>query len=121
MAYRLLVKKKEKKVCVFERETKIGGRIFDYRFKEDPNILVGKLQEKVSEILIINVIDYSLQKWLLKKRDRFYKARRKTVSKFVTGSTKSKKLYTVEIKGTLWMLVNWFTVLLWASNRGYSA
>ena len=62
MAYKLLFLKKEKNVCVFERETKIGGRIFDYRFKEAPNILVGKLPEKVSEILIINVIDYSLQK-----------------------------------------------------------
>ena len=42
MAYKLLFLKKEKNVCVFERENRTGGRILDHTFKEAPNIHVGK-------------------------------------------------------------------------------
>ena len=43
MAYKLLVKKKERGVCVFESENRTGGRILDHTFKEAPDIHVGKL------------------------------------------------------------------------------
>ena len=42
MAYQLLDKKKEKNVCVFEQESRLGGRIKDHRFKEAPDVHVGE-------------------------------------------------------------------------------
>ena len=42
MAYKLLKEKKEKSVCIFEKDSRLGGRILDYHFKEAPNIDVGK-------------------------------------------------------------------------------
>lgn len=39
----LLRKKKETSVCVFEKEDRFGGRIFDYWFPQAPNISVGKV------------------------------------------------------------------------------
>ena len=43
MAETLLRKKKETSVCVFEKDDRFGGRIFDYRFLQAPNITVGKV------------------------------------------------------------------------------
>ena len=42
MAYKLLQEKKETSVCVFEKDSRLGGRILDYHFKEAPDIDVGK-------------------------------------------------------------------------------
>ena len=46
MAETLLRKKKETSVCVFEKEDRFGGRIFDYRFPQAPDISVGKVPLK---------------------------------------------------------------------------
>ena len=43
MAETLLRKKKETSVCVFEKEDRFGGRIFDYWFPQAPDISVGKV------------------------------------------------------------------------------
>jgi len=41
MAESLLRHKKETKVCVFERDTRLGGRIYDYFFPQVPDESVG--------------------------------------------------------------------------------
>ena len=41
MAESLLRHKKETKVCVFERDTRLGGRIYDYVFPQVPDESVG--------------------------------------------------------------------------------
>ncbi|XP_068726043.1 uncharacterized protein [Montipora capricornis] len=41
LARTLLEKKLETNVCVFEKESHLGGKIFDYRFPEAQNITVG--------------------------------------------------------------------------------
>ena len=50
MAETLLRKKKETSVCVFEKEDRFGGRIFDYRFPQAPDISVGKVPLKYEVI-----------------------------------------------------------------------
>lgn len=45
----LLRHKKETKVCVFERDVRLGGRIFDYVFPQVPDEVVGKCDDKVSQ------------------------------------------------------------------------
>lgn len=45
MAYALLESKNktnETNVCVFEREDRLGGKIFDFNFKQAPDVAVGK-------------------------------------------------------------------------------
>ena len=42
LARELLRSGKETNVCIFEKENRLGGKIFDYRFPEAPNITVGK-------------------------------------------------------------------------------
>ena len=42
-AYRLLKANKNTKVCVFEKDVRLGGRILDYSFKQAPNVAVGEL------------------------------------------------------------------------------
>ena len=49
MAESLLRHKKETKVCVFERDVRLGGRIFDYVFPQVPDEVVGKCNDKVSQ------------------------------------------------------------------------
>ena len=41
MAESLLRHKKESTVCVFERDTRLGGRIYDYVFPQVPDESVG--------------------------------------------------------------------------------
>lgn len=41
MAYLILEGGKEKDVCVFEKENRLGGKIFDHRFRDAPNVTVG--------------------------------------------------------------------------------
>lgn len=43
MAEALLRHEKETNVCVFERDTRLGGRIYDYVFPQVPDVYVGKL------------------------------------------------------------------------------
>lgn len=45
MAYALLDSKNktnETNVCVFEREDRLGGKIFDFKFNQAPDVAVGK-------------------------------------------------------------------------------
>ena len=45
MAYALLESKdktNETNVCVFEREDRLGGKIFDFNFTQAPDVVVGK-------------------------------------------------------------------------------
>ena len=42
MAYMLLVKKIETSVCIFEKENRLGGKIYDHFFSEAPDISVGQ-------------------------------------------------------------------------------
>ena len=42
LAYTLLQSKNETNVCVFEKEDRLGGKIFDHRFPEAPNVTVGE-------------------------------------------------------------------------------
>jgi len=42
MAYQLLLSNNETNVCVFEKENRLGGKIFDHRFPEVPYVTVGK-------------------------------------------------------------------------------
>lgn len=42
LARDLLKSGNETNVCIFEKENRLGGKIFDYRFPEAPNITVGK-------------------------------------------------------------------------------
>ena len=47
MAYALLHSKNqtnEANVCVFEREDRLGGKIFDFNFTQAPDVVVGKLK-----------------------------------------------------------------------------
>ena len=43
MAESLLRHEKETNVCVFERDTRLGGRIYDHEFPQVPGVYVGKL------------------------------------------------------------------------------
>ena len=42
LAYMLLVKKIETSVCIFEKENRLGGKIYDHFFSEAPDISVGQ-------------------------------------------------------------------------------
>ena len=45
MAYALLHKRNESNetnVCIFEREDRLGGKIFDFNFTQTPDVAVGK-------------------------------------------------------------------------------
>ena len=66
MAYALLDKKnttKETNVCVFEREDRLGGKIFDFNFTQAPDVAVGKLKlilyHHMSRIRIVLSLLYS--------------------------------------------------------------
>ncbi|XP_067016631.1 L-amino-acid oxidase-like [Acropora muricata] len=41
LAYMLLEKKIERNVCIFEKENRLGGKIYDHFFSEAPDISVG--------------------------------------------------------------------------------
>ena len=43
MAETLMRMKKEDSVCLFEKDTRFGGRNHDYRFNQAPNISIGRL------------------------------------------------------------------------------
>ena len=42
MAYALLDNRNETNVCIFEREDRLGGKIFDFNFTQAPDVAVGK-------------------------------------------------------------------------------
>jgi len=56
MAETLLRKKKETSVCVFEKESRFGGRILDHWFTEAPDIAVGKEVKISLQFLFLLVI-----------------------------------------------------------------
>ena len=43
MAETLMRMKKEDNVCLFEKDSRFGGRIYDFRFSQAPNISISKL------------------------------------------------------------------------------
>ena len=43
MAETLMPMKKENNVCLFEKDSRFGGRDYDYRFSQAPNISISKL------------------------------------------------------------------------------
>ena len=43
MAETLMRKKKENNVCLFEKDSRFGGRNLDYRFNQAPNTSISKL------------------------------------------------------------------------------
>ena len=43
MAETLMRMKKEDNVCLFEKDSRFGGRNYDYRFSQAPNISISKL------------------------------------------------------------------------------
>jgi len=42
MAETLMRKKKEDDLCLFEKDSRFGGRNYDYRFSQAPNISISK-------------------------------------------------------------------------------
>ena len=46
MAHMLLVKKIETNVCIFEKENRLGGKIYDHFFPEAPGVSVGEFSVK---------------------------------------------------------------------------
>ena len=46
MAFEILKENPSNRVCIFEKDDEVGGRIRDHRFKEAPHIDVGKLESK---------------------------------------------------------------------------
>ena len=40
-AYALLKNSKEAHVCILEKENRLGGKIFDHRFADAPNVTIG--------------------------------------------------------------------------------
>ena len=42
MAETLVRLKKENNVCLFEKDSRFGGRNYDFRFKQAPNISISK-------------------------------------------------------------------------------
>ena len=50
----LLVKKNETSVCIFEKENRLGGKIYDHFFPEARDISVGQLSvDKDEKILYV--------------------------------------------------------------------
>ena len=43
MAETLMRMKKEDNVCLFEKDSRFGGRVYDVRFSQAPNISISKL------------------------------------------------------------------------------
>ena len=43
MAETLMRLKKEDNVCLFEKDSRFGGRNYDYRFSQAPNISISEL------------------------------------------------------------------------------
>ena len=43
LAETLMRMKKENNVCLFEKDSRFGGRNYDYRFSQAPNISISKL------------------------------------------------------------------------------
>lgn len=50
MAESLLRHKKETDVCVFERHSRLGGRLYDYVFPQVPDVYVGELFKEREDI-----------------------------------------------------------------------
>ena len=40
-AYALLKNSTETNVCILEKENRLGGKIFDHRFADAPNVTIG--------------------------------------------------------------------------------
>ena len=59
MAETLVRMKKEDSVCLFEKDTRFGGRNYDYKFSQAPNISIGKLDCVVTQKLYVLVCPFS--------------------------------------------------------------
>jgi len=64
LAYILLVKKEETSVCIFEKENRLGGKIYDHVFSEAPEISVGQFpvekQEQKFLLFCVSVVEKCL-------------------------------------------------------------
>lgn len=63
MAESLLRHKKETKVCVFERDTRLGGRIYDYFFPQVPDESVGSWDSFESDTFFTATSRKGLSLW----------------------------------------------------------
>ena len=69
MAETLMRMKKEDDVCLFEKDSRFGGRIYDYRFSQAPNISISKLEGKLvvtqkHDLVPFPVFSGALSSWL---------------------------------------------------------
>ena len=52
MAYILLDKKIEMSVCIFEKENRLGGKIYDHFFTEASDIYVGQFSVERKKLIL---------------------------------------------------------------------
>ena len=55
----LLKKQKETSVCIFEKENRLGGKIYDHVFSEAPDISVGQFSvenKKQKNCMCVSVV-----------------------------------------------------------------
>ena len=56
----LLVKKIETSVCIFEKENRLGGKIYDHVFSEAPDRTVGQFsveKKKQNNCMCVSVVE----------------------------------------------------------------
>ena len=60
MAFMLLDKKLETSVCIFEKENRLGGKIYDHVFSEAPDRTVGQFsveKKKQNNCVCVSVVE----------------------------------------------------------------
>ena len=55
MAETLMRMNKEDNVCLFEKDSRFGGRNYDYRFSQAPNITISELLSKFVVFVVRNI------------------------------------------------------------------
>ena len=79
IAYSLLNQTNETSVCVFEREDRLGGKIFDFSFTQAPDVVVGKFKI----ILHQHLLKQTFMESLIFTDIRTHLLTRLTVSNFI--------------------------------------
>ena len=92
MAYALLDSRNETNVCIFEREDRLGGKIFDFNFTQAPDVAVGKpkviLYPHIFRIkIVLPLLHSGMVKFYLFKRSPVFtvRQRRKINGKLFSG------------------------------------
>ena len=84
MAYALLDKTIETNVCIFEREDRLGGKIFDFNFTQAPDVAVGKpkviLYRHIFRIIIVLPLLHSRMVVISLKDRRFSLSRNEKIN-----------------------------------------